>query len=261
MRKEHISGIRAAVFAYFCAMGNDFFRFKQFEVKQGKTAMKVCTDSCLFGALLPCIDQNRTRILDIGTGTGLLSLMYAQRHADAQIDAIELDEAAFEQAKENFAVSPWPDRLTAIQADFRSYGSIEENNIAKYDLIFSNPPFFEGDLKSADNQRNQALHSTDLGFEGLVRNTEALLQPEGIFAVLIPFSRREEMIRIAKEYTLFPYLEYIVAHTQLHDYFRVIQLFSRKELENHVEEILIRDLKQQYSLKFRELLNPFYLYL
>lgn len=223
--------------------------------------MKVCTDSCLFGALLPCVDQHHARILDIGTGTGLLSLMYAQREPTAQIDALEIDEAAFEQAKENFAASAWLGRLTAIHGDFRTFYINREDRSRKYDLIFSNPPFFEGDLKSADNQRNQALHSTDLGFEELVRNTEALLQPEGIFAVLIPFSRRAEMIRIAKEYTLFPYQQYIVAHTQLHDYFRAIQLFSRKELEKHVEEIVIRDLKQQYSLKFRELLSPFYLYL
>lgn len=242
-------------------MGNDYFKFKQFEVQQGMAAMKVCTDSCLFGALLPILQLRELQVLDIGTGTGLLSLMYAQKAPNARIDAVELDESAFKQAKENFEASPWKDRLQAIQGDFRQYQKNEKNAMKKYDLIFSNPPFFEGDLKSADNQRNKAFHSTDLGFPELVESTEALLGTEGVFAVLIPFARRGKMAEIARDYGLYPYMEYVVAHTALHDYFRVIQLFSRRQVETKVEEILIRDPKQQYSLKFSELLSPFYLYL
>lgn len=248
----------------FADMGNDFFRFKHFEVRQGKAAMKVCTDSCLFGALLPIIPISKARVprvLDIGTGTGLLSLMYAQRAATAEIDALELDPAAFEQASENFAASPWPQRLNAIPGDFRTYGSKATIEIAKYDLIFSNPPFYENDLKSVDKQRNKALHSTDLNFDELVGKSVGLLQPDGIFAVLIPFSRRSAMKEIGGKYGLLVYQEYVVAQTEKHGYFRVIQLFSREKVDNQVEEIVIRDTKQDYSLKFRELLSPFYLYL
>lgn len=248
-------------------MGNDFFRFKQFEVKQGKAAMKVCTDACLFGALLPVFAASTGRemkVLDIGTGTGLLSLMYAQRQPGAQIDALELDGEAFVQAKENFSASPWSQRIFAIRGDFRTYYSERgPAKSARYDLIFSNPPFFDGDLKSADNQRDRAMHSTDLNFGDLLEGVEALLQSEGLFAVLIPFARRQEMIAIAGTKGLFPCQEYVVAHTERHDYFRVIQVYSRREQPagQPVKEILIRDLNQQYSLKFRELLSPFYLYL
>ena len=222
--------------------------------------MKVCTDSCLFGALLPVLPTGPCRVLDIGTGTGLLSLMYAQRNSNAQIDALELDEAAFEQAKENFAASPWNARLKAVHGDFKTGGAIKGGEVA-YDLIFSNPPFYEGDLKSGDRKRDQALHSTELGFRDLVKNAAVLLKPDGVFAVLIPYSRRGDMLDMGEEYGLFPYQEYLVANKEKGPFFRVIQLFSRKAPENQQEEMVIREVNQEYSLKFKELLSPFYLYL
>ena len=248
-------------------MGNDFFRFKEFEVHQQKAAMKVCTDACLFGALLPIIGTGKTagksvlRALDIGTGTGLLSLMYAQVQPDCMIDALEIDQAAFEQAKENFKMSAWAGRLTAIQGDFRQFRNVFGFKNKTYDLIYANPPFFKGDLKSSDHQRNVALHSTDLDFEELIEGADAILKPEGIFAVLVHFARATEFITTAAAYKLYPSIHYKVANEERKPYFRSILLFSRSNGENIEEELFIRDANQEYSLKFKDLLRPFYLYL
>ncbi|HTN37512.1 MAG TPA: methyltransferase [Arachidicoccus sp.] len=247
-------------------MGNPFFNFKAFSVQQGGAAMKVCTDACLFGALLPIVGESKARALDIGTGTGLLSLMYAQRNAFVVIDAIELEEAAYNQAKENFQASPWSDRIRVIQGDFRKFTPLASNletqsGNERYDLIFSNPPFFSGDLKSADEAKNRAHHSSDLSFNSLVEKSARLLGSAGLFTVLIPFARGQEMRAIARENGLYLIQEYLVRQSPDHAYFRVIQLFSRENANLAEESICIREANQQYSLKFAELLRPYYLYL
>ncbi|SEA23310.1 tRNA1Val (adenine37-N6)-methyltransferase [Arachidicoccus rhizosphaerae] len=248
-------------------MGNDFFRFKQFEVWQQKAAMKVCTDACLFGAMLPTIARTqgaageRIHALDIGTGTGLLSLMYAQREPAAIIDALELDSMAFEQATENFQKSPWKERLRAIAGDFKQFKGGQEGNSMAYDLIFSNPPFFKGDLKSVDDKRNLALHSTDLNFGELLTGVGSLLKADGIFAALIPYTRVSEFIKTAAEQNLFPYFHCRVANLPQKPFFRSVLLFCREFKEVREDELFIKDTNQEYSLKFKDLLHPYYLYL
>ena len=124
--------------------------------------MKICTDACLFGAWLAAKNDNGLKMLDIGSGTGLLSLMLAQK-TTAAIDAVEIDEAAYTQTVENFAVSPWKDRLQVFHRSIQEYTAafIREAS-TPYDLIFSNPPFFENHLKSSDPKRNLALHRETL---------------------------------------------------------------------------------------------------
>jgi len=240
-------------------MGNDFFRFKQFEVKQDRTAMKVCTDSCLFGALLPVMAKRPITVLDIGTGTGLLSLMYAQINPAAQIDALELDQAACNQAAENFNASPWSSRLKAIYDDFKCFNTAVASKTGVYDLIFSNPPFYDSDLKSPDQQRNRAHHSTDLSFKDLLTGAIELLKVDGLFAVLVPFSRSEAFIDGAALVGLFLKNHYKIANAEGKVFFRSVLLFCKKKGNVIEEEIFIRNSKQEYSLKFRELLQPFYL--
>jgi len=132
-------------------MANTYFQFKQFTVQQDKCAMKVTTDSCLFGSLSPTLSEGEgvLNVLDIGTGTGLLSLMFAQKKQNALIEAIEIDKDAFEQAKENIAASPWSYRINIIHADARNYPFPQ-----KYDVIISNPPFYQNVLNTDDKMKN-----------------------------------------------------------------------------------------------------------
>src|SRR5437868_5022622 len=144
-------------------MPNNYFQFKQFIIQQDNCAMKVCTDACLFGAYianeLQSIPVNT--ILDIGAGTGLLSLMLAQK-TTAVIDAVEIDNAAFEQAKENIAASPWKEKINTYHADISTFKTGK-----RYEHIISNPPFFEDDLRSNDEKKNFAKHDSSLTLENL----------------------------------------------------------------------------------------------
>lgn len=254
-------GLTVGDFAIFAGMGSDFFRFKRFEVCQAKAAMKVCTDACLFGGLLAAWTPDALRVLDIGTGTGLLSLMYAQANERAEVDALELDSMAFLQASENFSVSPFDSRLKAIKGDFREFARRQTNAGASYDLIFSNPPFFEGDLKSPDYRRNQALHSTELGFADLLAGVRRHLSDGGTFAVLIPYARTEVFVDMARGYGLYPFKWMKIAQSTGRSFFRSVLLLSGEQRLLESEQMVIREANQQYSLKFTELLRPYYLYL
>ncbi|MEO8711563.1 MAG: methyltransferase, partial [Parafilimonas sp.] len=168
-------------------MPNDYFRFKQFIITQDKCAMKVCTDACLFGAWAAHNPQlEASNILDIGTGTGLLSLIYAQKNMHASIDAIEIDEAAVQQARENFEASIWKERLHVYNTSIQQFATSSNK---KYDVIICNPPFYENDLKSENKQRNLALHSDALTLEELISDVDLLLGDDGSFFVLLPFHR------------------------------------------------------------------------
>jgi len=148
-------------------MGNPYFRFKQFMVYQDRCAMKVTTDACLFGAWCAMEIENAKlkikNVLDIGAGTGLLSLMAAQRNRHITIDAVEIENEAAAQAQSNIEASPWRDRIHLYATDIRSFQSL-----VKYDAIISNPPFYEKEIVSADREKNTAHHSTDLELEQLL---------------------------------------------------------------------------------------------
>ena len=145
---------------------NTWFQFKQFTIHQEKTAMKVCTDACLFGAWvankIELNEINADNILDIGCGTGLLSLMLAQK-TKAQIDAVEIDKNAFEQAKENINLTEWKEQINIHHGSIIDFKSNK-----KYDLIICNPPFYENQLKSVDSARNKAMHATTLSYKDLI---------------------------------------------------------------------------------------------
>ena len=156
-------------------MSNPYFQFKQFTVWHDKCAMKVGTDGVLLGAWTSV--QGARRVLDVGTGTGLVALMLAQRSpADVKIVALEVDTAAVEQAKENVARSFWKEQIEVVQADFNQYHSS-----GKFDVIVSNPPYFVGSLKCPDVQRNAARHATSLTYEELLKGVAGLLAEDGTF--------------------------------------------------------------------------------
>lgn len=217
--------------------------------------MKVCTDACLFGAWMAA---KTTRIgpdgsiLDIGTGTGLLSLMLAQQNR-ARIDAVELDEHAAEQAAENFEASPWQERLQVIRGDIRTVHLGK-----KYELIISNPPFFENDLKSADSRRNLALHSEALSLEELLTAALAHLTDHGQLAVLLPYHRKQAFEELAAENGCYLVEEVSVKQTPAHPCFRAMLLFGRVKTTPLIQTMIIRE-GSAYTEPFRNLLSPYYL--
>lgn len=174
------------------------FHFKQFVVKQDRCAMKVGTDGVLLGAWAQTGEAKK--ILDIGTGTGLIALMLAQKSM-AQIDAIEIDRNACEQAKENFANSQWASRLQVFHKPLQQYAFLP---IGKYDIIISNPPFFSDAYKAPSEARNVARHTDHtLSFDDLIDGVKKLLQPEGKFFVILPSKEGIGFIELAAKNSLY----------------------------------------------------------
>lgn len=161
-------------------MSNSYFSLKQFTIWQDKCAMKVGTDGVLLGAWVSI--EGAKRILDVGTGTGLIALQLAQRCPEARITAIEIDREAALQAKENVLRSPWPDRVSVECCDFTEFTSTK-----KFDLIVSNPPYFVDALRCPDAQRNLARHSDGLNYEVLFGHSAPLLNKDGQISVIIPY--------------------------------------------------------------------------
>lgn len=218
--------------------------------------MKVCTDACLFAAWLAAETATAgiKTALDIGTGTGLLTLMLAQK-INAVFDAVEIDHDAAEQARQNIAASPWNDRISIHKVRLQQF-----HPATRHDLIFSNPPFYKNDLKSADQQRNTALHSQQLGFEELLSISANLLNNAGLLALLIPFSRFAEMKNLAAAHGLFIMKEVHVRQSENHDFFRSMLLMGRHLTSTQSGEIVIK-VNGEYSEEFRHLLQDYYLYL
>ncbi len=238
-------------------MANNYFQFKRFTVHQDHCAMKVCTDACIFGAYvagkLNSIQHADNPILDIGTGTGLLSLLIAQKTSGI-IDSVELDEAAFKQATHNFEQSPWSNRLTIFNMDAFQYRAHK-----KYDCIICNPPFFEGDLKSPDKKKNAAKHDTTLTLEQLLQIADSHLSPAGFFAVLLPYHRVSFFIEVAAEVHFFLQEQLFIRHTSQHPFFRGILLFSRQKEPMVTNELVIKNSAGNYTPEFIELLRDYYL--
>ena len=227
--------------------------------------MKVCTDACLFGAWIAASSQLIVHnLLDIGTGSGLLSLMYAQKNPSAIIDAVEIDDAAAKQAKENFEASPWKERLRVYHTSIQQYTNTRINSLTdqptnRYDIIISNPPFFGNDLKSDDHKRNLALHSSALSFDELAEAVSLLLKDDGLCAVLVPYHRVEAFIKIAAAGNLFLQERIDVKQSVKHNYFRTILCFGKQHSVLLSDEIIITNSEGQYTKKFVDLLKDYYL--
>lgn len=218
--------------------------------------MKVCTDACLFGSLLKTYFNRRgeAKVLDIGAGTGLLSLMYAQQNPHAVIDAVEIDNATTQQAVDNFASSPWKERLHLHNCAVQEF-----TPTAKYDFIISNPPFFDNDLKSADDKRNLALHSSALSLEELADIASSLIDDNGMFAVLLPHNRSHAFIKNAVEKDFFLQQRIDVKQSIKHGYFRSILFFTKQQFVASVDEISIMNGEGQYTKRFADLMKDYYL--
>ena len=226
---------------------------------QDRCAMKVCTDACIFGAAVATkVRRNYIQplnILDIGTGTGLLSLMMAQQ-LDATIDAVEMNDAAYEQAAGNFQQSIWKDRLHAHHTNVLQFDPGK-----KYDCILSNPPFFEGDLRSGDPQKNAAKHDTGLTLEELLSVVSSHIAEDGIFAVLLPYHRVTFFIQLALKAGFYLQEQLFIRHTHTHPFFRGILFFSRKNIITATRELAIKNATGNYTPEMIALLKDYYLFL
>ncbi len=219
--------------------------------------MKVCTDSCLFGAWVTNTMKSNVahNILDIGTGTGLLSLMLAQKYPTANYHCIELDNSASIEAKLNFDNSKWSSQFQVFNQDFKSY-----NATVKYDLIICNPPFYNNQLNSPDKKRNAAMHSSDFSLEELFIQSRALIEDNGQIACLIPYSRTAEILNIIADTGWFVEKVTHVKQTTTHDYFRTMVLCKKSPETIDESEISIKE-NQQYTSEFVDLLKDYYLFL
>lgn len=244
------------------------FTFKSFSVRQDRCAMKVGTDGVLLGAWAHV--EHCKHVLDMGTGTGLVALMVAQR-SKAHIVAIDLDADAVGQAAENFSASPWADRLQALEADIRVVGgevnsdTVLHNspssafNTRYFDAILCNPPYFENSLKSPDAARSMARHTDTLNFDELARSASRLLAPAGEFSVVIPYDRATDMTISAACYGLFATRQTIVIPVEGGKPKRVLMAF-RHQGAPHIPEILyIRDKQRDYTPEYVRLVKEFYL--
>ncbi|PKB17045.1 tRNA1(Val) (adenine(37)-N6)-methyltransferase [Flavobacterium sp. 5] len=232
------------------------FQFKQFSIEQDRCAMKIGTDGVLLGAWTP-INNQTFSILDIGTGTGIIALMLAQRSSAEQIDALEIEENAFEQATDNFENSPWNDRLFCFHAGLDEFVEDPED---EYDLIISNPPFYSEDYKSNDDQRDLARFQDSMPFGQLIEAADLLLSENGIFSVIIPFKEEENFIAIAKEYELYPIKITRVKGTPTTEIKRSLLAFNRKENHHfHIDELTIETERHIYTPEYIELTKDFYL--
>lgn len=230
------------------------FQFKQFTIAQDRCAMKVGTDGVLLGAWTPIFHQPYS-VLDIGTGTGVIALMLAQRSHAEQIDAIEIDADAYEQATENFENSPWNDRLYCYHAGLDEFvEEVEE----EFDLIVSNPPFYTDTYKSGDVSRDNARFEDALPFEELVEAADFFLSEQGIFAVILPFKEEVKMLTLCKERDLFPLKITRVKGTPTSEIKRSLLAFSRLQQEPIQDELIIETARHQYTQEYIQLTKDFY---
>lgn len=238
-------------------MANNYFRFKQFTIYQDQCAMKVTTDACLFGAITAAkfIGETHIKILDIGTGTGLLSLMVAQKNTTSKIDAVEMEEAAALQAKNNVAESVFASRVEVYQSDIKNFYSNHT-----YDFIVTNPPFFENDLKSIKENRNKALHDASLTLDELLQQIDRLLKPGGSFSILLPYGRTDYFIAMADKLNWNCYKRINVKQTEKHAYFRGILCFNKTESLTETASLIIKQ-EGEYSNDIKQLLKDYYLHL
>lgn len=230
------------------------FRFKNFTVKQERAAMKVCTDSCLFGALVSIEDKES--VLDIGSGTGLLSLMLAQKSKNLCITAIEIDADAVLDAKENIEVSPFRNQINLVHQSVQDFLKKSEK---KYDLIVCNPPFYQNNLKSDKSSKNIAHHADELTFKDLTYSIDQLLTPEGSIWILLPPFEMSTFLKLSFEKGFYLKRKYLVKHDESKPVFReIVELRRTKTEQVEISNINIYE-NHQYSPIFVELLKDYYL--
>ena len=236
-------------------MSGSTFQFKEFKVKQDRCAMKVGTDGVLLGAWAD-IPEHVNSILDIGTGTGVIALQLAQRSDASIIDALEIEPQAFEQAVENFENSQWADRLYCYHASLQEFvKEIDE----KYDLIISNPPYFNDTFKDLDKQRALARHTQELPFNELLEGVSKIMSADGSAAFIIPFKEEANFLELAKIKNLFPVRISRYRGNAKSDLIRSLVELKNKVTTTTQDEFFLEHSRHEYTDHYKSLVKDFYL--
>ena len=236
-------------------MPNPYFKFKQFTVFHDLCAMKVGIDGVLLGAWTNA--ENAERVLDIGAGSGLITLMLAQRNEHARIDAIDIEASAVQQAKINIEKSLWAERIKVRQVSLQNFAA---NTTEKYDLIVSNPPFFVDSLKTNTSERTHARHTDTLTHEELISFSKALLAPSGKICIILPVKEGNLCKLFAEKSGLFCSRLISVFPKPNTEAKRVLLEFSSKKTETEIGKINIEtEIRHRYSKEFTDLAKDFYL--
>jgi tRNA1Val (adenine37-N6)-methyltransferase len=234
------------------------FHFKEFTIHQDQTAMKVGTDGVLLGAWCSVADYPDT-ILDIGAGTGVISLMMAQRSDAMTIDAVEVDESAYEQTVDNFEKSDWGDRLYCYHASFQEFADEIAEEEETYNLILSNPPFYNDNFETQVIARNKARFTSALSFENLLLGVSKILSETGSFSVIIPFKEEESFINLAKKNKLLLNRVCRVQGNKTSEVKRSLMAFSFHQSKIEEEHLIIEIERHQYTEQYINLTKDFYL--
>lgn len=240
-------------------MGAPFFRFKQFSVWHDRCAMKVGTDGVLLGAWCPLPRCANARVLDIGTGSGLIALMIAQRLSGSEfsISAIDIDSNAVEQSNINFQQSPWSKYLMGLQSALQDFAQESQ-----FDVIVSNPPYFQSSLKNPDQSRATARHTDTLSYRDLICHSARLLAKGGILAIVLPAEAEQEILSLAKEYHLMPTHVTYVHSKPGKAAKRILMAFCHSETPSvslQTSDFYIESENSPRSKEYQELTKEFYL--
>lgn len=229
------------------------FHFKHFSVSHD-FGMKIGTDAVLLGAWLP-IDHS-ARILDVGTGTGIIALMLAQRNAP-EIVGIDIDKESVAEAQHNVLQSPWKDKIRIQLGDFCDKSLI--NTLEKFDLLVSNPPYFIHSMKSPFENRNMARHSESLPFETMIQNAKFILKPEGKLSIILPVPESKLFTKLAENHQFYPEIICDVLPYPNASANRKMILFQQKKSNPTFETLCIRNTNRSYSAEYKSLTRDFYL--
>lgn len=237
---------------------NKPFHFKEFTIEQDKTAMKVGTDAVLLGAWCS-LETRPDTILDVGSGTGLLSLMMAQRSDAETIDAVEIDPNAYEQSVANFEKSDWSDHLFCYHSSFQDFSEEMKEENQEYDLIISNPPFYNDNFETNNSSRNTARFTSALSFKDLLESTSKILSDSGVFTIIIPFKEEMTFISLAGKYRLFLNRVCRVRGTENSEIKRSMVEFSFYQRELEETTLVIEKERHIYTREYVNLTKDFYL--
>ena len=237
-------------------MPNTWFRFKQFTIEQEHAAMKVGTDGVLLGAWAS-VPGPGSRVLDVGTGTGLIALMIAQLTKDVNVDALEIDPSSAGQAKDNFQNSPWKDRISCIHSSFQDYSSQCKS---LYDLIICNPPFFSASYKTPSKEKNLARHDDSLSLEELIKGSLTLMKKKSIISLILPVFKEAQALDLIGEHHLHCNRLTRVKPAPGKSAKRLLMEFSLIPGKRIEDDLTIEtETRHMYSDTFKNLVDEFYL--